>query len=128
MLRPPADVFSGAVLLAEDGVVVYKGSVGTANKDYSVPNKIDKKFNLGSMNKMFTAGAIAQLVEKGTLSPDDPLFKFIPNFPDADSDSAKKSRSNASSDESIRSRNISISSKLNAGKSRRRSQEIPGSR
>jgi CubicO group peptidase (beta-lactamase class C family) len=83
-----ADVFSGAVLLAKDGSVVYKGVVGTANKDFNVPNRIDTKFNLGSMNKMFTAVSIAQLVEKGKLSFDDPLSKFIPDFPDAES--AKK--------------------------------------
>jgi CubicO group peptidase (beta-lactamase class C family) len=83
-----ADVFSGAVLLAKDGVPVYKGVVGIANKDFNVPNKIDTKFNLGSMNKMFTAVSIAQLVEKGKLSFDDPLAKFIPDFPDAES--AKK--------------------------------------
>jgi CubicO group peptidase (beta-lactamase class C family) len=83
-----ADVFSGAVLLAKDGVPVYKAVYGTANKDYGVPNKIDTKFNLGSMNKMFTAVSIAQLVEKGKLSFDDPLSKFIPDFPDAES--AKK--------------------------------------
>ncbi len=83
-----ADVFSGAVLLAKDGVPVYKAVYGTANKDYGVPNKIDTKFNLGSMNKMFTGVAIAQLVEKGKLSFDDPLSKFIPDFPDAES--AKK--------------------------------------
>ncbi len=80
-----ADVFSGAVLLAKDGVPVYKGVYGTANKDYGVPNKIDTKFNLGSMNKMFTGVAIAQLVEKEKLSFDDPLSKFIPDFPDAES-------------------------------------------
>jgi CubicO group peptidase (beta-lactamase class C family) len=83
-----ADVFSGAVLLAKDGVPVYKAAYGTANKDYGVLNKIDTKFNLGSMNKMFTAVAVAQLVEKGKLSFDDPLSKFIPDFPDAES--AKK--------------------------------------
>jgi CubicO group peptidase (beta-lactamase class C family) len=83
-----ADVFSGAVLLAKDGKPVYEGVFGTANKDFNVPNKLDTKFNLGSMNKMFTAVAIAQLVEKGKLSFEDPLSKFIPDFPDAES--AKK--------------------------------------
>src|SRR5687768_14816878 len=59
-----------------------------ANKDFNVPNRVDTKFNLGSMNKMFTGVAIAQLVEKGKLSFDDPLSKFIPDFPDPES--AKK--------------------------------------
>lgn len=80
-----ADVFSGAVLLAKDGVSVYKGAFGMANKDFEAANRIDTKFNLGSMNKMFTAVAIAQLVEKGKLSFEDPLSKFIPEFPDRES-------------------------------------------
>lgn len=83
-----ADVFSGAVLLAKDGKVLYKGAVGMANKDFNAPNKVDTKFNLGSMNKMFTGVAIAQLVEKGKISYDDPLSKFIPDFPNAEA--AKK--------------------------------------
>ena len=78
-----ADLFSGAVLLAKDGKPVFQGAFGVANKDFNVPNKLDTKFNLGSMNKMFTAVAVAQLVEKGKLSYDDPLSKFIPDFPDA---------------------------------------------
>ncbi|HWP43003.1 MAG TPA: serine hydrolase domain-containing protein [Blastocatellia bacterium] len=77
-----ADVFSGAVLLAKDGVPIFKGAYGLANKDFNAPNRIDTKFNLGSMNKMFTAVSIAQLVERGKLSFDDPLSKFLPDFPD----------------------------------------------
>jgi CubicO group peptidase (beta-lactamase class C family) len=85
-----ADVFSGTILLAKNGEVIYKGAFGIANKDFNVPNRIDTKFNLGSMNKMFTATAIAQLVERGKLSFDDPLSKFIPDFPNAEA--AKKIR------------------------------------
>ncbi len=80
-----ADLFSGTVLLAKDGKTIYKKAFGTANKDFNVPNRIDTKFNLGSMNKMFTAVAIAQLVERGKISFDDPLSKFFPDFPDKDS-------------------------------------------
>ncbi len=80
-----ADLFSGTVLLAKEGKTIYKQAFGTANKDFNVPNRIDTKFNLGSMNKMFTAVAIAQLVERGKLSFDDPLSKFIPDFPDKES-------------------------------------------
>jgi CubicO group peptidase (beta-lactamase class C family) len=77
-----ADVFSGTVLLAKDGLPIVKAAYGMANKDFSVPNRIDTKLNLGSMNKMFTAVAIAQLVERGKLSFEDPLAKFLPDFPD----------------------------------------------
>ncbi len=80
-----ADLFSGTVLLAKDGKTIYQKAVGIANKDFNAPNKIDTKFNLGSMNKMFTAVAIAQLVERGKLSFDDPLSKFLPDFPDKES-------------------------------------------
>jgi CubicO group peptidase (beta-lactamase class C family) len=73
-----ADSFSGAVLIAKDGKMLWSGAFGIADKNFGVPNKIDTKFNLGSMNKMFTAVAIAQLVERGVLSFDDPVSKWIP--------------------------------------------------
>ncbi len=72
-----ADAFSGAVLLAKDGRVVYERAVGEANKAWKTPNRIDTKFNLGSMNKMFTAVAIAQLAERGALSYSDPISKHL---------------------------------------------------
>ena len=75
------DVFSGAVLLARHWQPIYKNAFGLANRDFEVPNRIDTRFNIGSMNKMFTAVAIAQLVERGKLSFDDQLSKYIPEFP-----------------------------------------------
>ncbi len=85
-----ADLFSGTVMLAKDGQTIYAGAFGEANKDFGVPNKLDTKFNLGSMNKMFTAVTIAQLVDQGKLSYDDPMSKFLPDFPSAEA--AKKIR------------------------------------
>ncbi len=76
-----ADVFSGAVLLAHNGEVLFKKAYGEANKDFGAKNRVDTKFNLGSMNKMFTSIAIAQLIERGKLTLDDPLAKFLPEFP-----------------------------------------------
>jgi CubicO group peptidase (beta-lactamase class C family) len=78
-----ADLFSGTVLVAKDGKTLYSGAFGDANKDFGVPNKLDTKLNLGSMNKMFTAVTIAQLVEQGKLSYEDPLSKFLPDYPSA---------------------------------------------
>jgi len=72
------DVFSGTVLLAKAGKPLYRAAFGEANKDFGVKNTIDTKFNLGSMNKMFTSVAVMQLVEAGKLSLDDSLGKFLP--------------------------------------------------
>ncbi|MGQ0643686.1 MAG: serine hydrolase domain-containing protein [Gemmatimonadaceae bacterium] len=73
-----ADSFSGAVLIAKDGKTLWSAAYGIADKNFNVPNKVDTKFNLGSMNKMVTAVAIAQLVERGVLSFDDPVSKWVP--------------------------------------------------
>jgi CubicO group peptidase (beta-lactamase class C family) len=71
------DVFSGTVLLAKAGKPLYRAAFGEANKDFGVRITVDTKFNLGSMNKMFTAVAVMQLVEAGKLSLDDTLGKFL---------------------------------------------------
>lgn len=76
-----ADIFSGVVLLARDGRILFHKAYGEANKDFDIPNRLDTKFNLASLNKMFTSVAVAQLVEQGKLSYDDPLSKFVPDFP-----------------------------------------------
>lgn len=71
------DVFSGSVLLAKGDKVLYTAAHGMASKRFNVPNNLQTKFNLGSMNKMFTSTAIMQLVEAGKLKLDDKLSKFV---------------------------------------------------
>lgn len=73
--------FSGTVLIAKDGTPFYTRVYGEASKRYNILNKLDTKFNLGSMNKMFTGVAIMQLVEQGKLSIDDKVGKFLPDLP-----------------------------------------------
>jgi len=75
------DRFSGTVLIARDGKPFYTRVYGLACKRYNVPNKLDTKFNLGSMNKMFTGVAIMQLVEQGKISLDDLVGKYLPDLP-----------------------------------------------
>lgn len=75
------DQFSGAVLVAKHGETVYKNAFGLANKGYGIPNRTDTKFNLGSVNKMFTAVAILRLAEDGLLHVHDLIGKYLPHFP-----------------------------------------------
>jgi len=70
--------FSGAVLIAKSGNVLLEKVIGEANKSYNISNKIETKFNIASVGKMFTGLAITQLVEKGKLSFDDTVSKYIP--------------------------------------------------
>lgn len=72
-----SDQFSGTVLLAHGEQVVFEKACGEASKRFHVANNMDTRFNLGSMNKMFTAIAIMQLVEKGKVKLDDPLSKYV---------------------------------------------------
>jgi CubicO group peptidase (beta-lactamase class C family) len=71
------DVFSGTVLVADGEKVLFERACGEASKSFHVPNNLDTKFNLGSMNKMFTATAVMQLVEKGKIGLDDPISKYV---------------------------------------------------
>ncbi|HEX8492469.1 MAG TPA: serine hydrolase domain-containing protein [Pyrinomonadaceae bacterium] len=76
-----ADKFAGVVLVARNSSPIFKKAYGMSDKPARTPNRIETKFNLASMNKMFTSLAIAQLVEQGRLSYSDSLKKFIPDFP-----------------------------------------------
>ena len=71
--------FSGAVLVARGTKVLASGAWGLADRTWNVPNRLDTRFNLGSMNKMFTAVAVLQLVEQGKLSLEDPVSKHLGN-------------------------------------------------
>jgi CubicO group peptidase (beta-lactamase class C family) len=79
-----ADRFSGTVLVSRNGQSIFQGAWGLASKAWKQPNRLDTKFNLGSMNKMVTAVAIAQLAEQGKLSFDDKVGKFLTDYPNAD--------------------------------------------
>ncbi len=77
--------FSGVVLIAQKGKVIYKKAFGLANKEWNISNTVDTKFRIGSNTKQFTAAAVLQLVDKGALSLDDKLSKFFPGYPKGDS-------------------------------------------
>jgi CubicO group peptidase (beta-lactamase class C family)/V8-like Glu-specific endopeptidase len=79
--RAGHDEFSGVVLLAKDGKPVFEKAYGLASKKYNVPNRIDTKFNVGSINKSFTSVAIAQLAKDGKLKLDDTMDKYLADFP-----------------------------------------------
>jgi CubicO group peptidase (beta-lactamase class C family) len=77
------DRFMGSVLVARDGKVVFSKGYGMANLEFDIPNTPNTKFRLGSITKQFTATAILLLQERGKLSVQDPVCKFVENCPKA---------------------------------------------
>ena len=75
------DKFSGAVLIAKDGKVLWQKAYGNADREAKVANTLETRFRLGSMNKMFTSVAIAQLVQQGKLKYTDTLAQVMPDYP-----------------------------------------------
>jgi len=53
---------------------------GKANVEWDVPMTTDAMFEVGSLAKQFTAAAILQLRDAGTLSLDDEITKWLPNL------------------------------------------------
>jgi D-alanyl-D-alanine carboxypeptidase len=76
-----ADRFSGAVLIAMKGQPVFSGAYGAADREKKIANKLGTQFRIGSMNKMFTAVAVLQLVQAGKIKLSDPLGKYLTDYP-----------------------------------------------
>lgn len=75
------DVFSGTVLVARKGAVVFSKAYGAARREPMTPNTLETRFELASLSKLFTAVAIAQLVEKGRLAFDSSVTSVLPDYP-----------------------------------------------
>jgi CubicO group peptidase (beta-lactamase class C family) len=79
------DAFQGVVLVARgDHVLVQKG-YGWADAELRVPNTPERIFRIASLSKPFTQVALGTLVDAGKLRLSDPLSRFLPDFPSADS-------------------------------------------
>ena len=73
--------FSGAVLVAKAGKPVFQAAYGNADCERKITNTEATKFRFGSMGKMFTAVAVMQLAQAGKIKLEDPIAKYLPNYP-----------------------------------------------
>ena len=78
------DAFSGTVLVVRNGSPILQKTVGLASREHAVPNRPDTRFNLGSLNKLFTMVSICQLIESGKLKPSDTIGSVLPDYPNRD--------------------------------------------
>lgn len=78
-----ANLFSGAVLVAQNGQILISKGYGMADRAHQRPNTPQTKFRLGSLTKSFTALAILQLQAQGKLNVQDPICHYLPDCPAA---------------------------------------------
>lgn len=74
------NMFDGAVLVAENGKIVYEGAFGLANREWNVPNRTDTRFMIGSVSKPITATLVLIQVQKGLLHLDSTVETYFPAF------------------------------------------------
>ena len=78
-----AHQFMGTVLVARGSQTLLSRGYGYADLEWNIPNSPNTKFRLGSITKQFTAASILLLEERGKLSVDDPVSKYMKDAPAA---------------------------------------------
>ncbi|NMH85901.1 serine hydrolase [Flavivirga algicola] len=73
--------FNGSVLVSNQGKVIYKKGFGMANMEWDIANQPNTKHRLGSITKQFTAMLILQLAAEGKLDLQEPITKYLPDYP-----------------------------------------------
>jgi CubicO group peptidase (beta-lactamase class C family) len=70
---------SAAVVVGE--AIVWAQGFGLADVEQNAPVRPESVFRVASIAKPITATAVLQLVERGLVSLDDPIQRFVPSFP-----------------------------------------------
>ncbi|SMG35832.1 CubicO group peptidase, beta-lactamase class C family [Marivirga sericea] len=77
----PADEPGGTFLATQNGKHIASAAFGKSNLELDIDMQLNNLFNIASLTKPFTAVAIFTLIEKGKISLNDTVSKFVPNFP-----------------------------------------------
>ena len=68
-------------IIAKGGTPIYRNAFGMASLENNVTMTPEHVFEIGSITKQFTAVSILMLMEQGKLSLEDPITKYIENYP-----------------------------------------------
>ncbi|MGE5644693.1 MAG: serine hydrolase domain-containing protein [Acidobacteriota bacterium] len=71
-----------SVAIGQDLRVTWTQGFGRADVENRVPVEPETVFRIASISKSITAVAVMQLVEKGKLSLEAPIQKYVPSFPE----------------------------------------------
>jgi CubicO group peptidase (beta-lactamase class C family) len=77
-----ADSPGAAIVVVNDGAVVYQHGYGCADLEHRIPITPQTLFDVASVAKQFTGLSVAMLVQQGKLSLTDDIHKYLPDVPD----------------------------------------------
>jgi CubicO group peptidase (beta-lactamase class C family) len=78
--------FSGTILVAQDGNIIYQDAFGWANREWRIPNTLDIRYRIASYTKQFTAVLVMQQVDAGRLRLDGKVSDYLADYPGRDGD------------------------------------------
>lgn len=78
--------FNGAVLVAQNGEILFAEGYGYANMEHGIPNGPDMKYRIASNAKQFTSMLVLQKVAEGKMSLDSTINAYIPDYPSPQGD------------------------------------------
>jgi CubicO group peptidase (beta-lactamase class C family) len=69
-----------SVALVSGNSIVWQQGFGYADRATSTVPQATTKYGLGSVSKMLAAVAVMKLVDRGTISLDTPVYRYVPEF------------------------------------------------
>jgi CubicO group peptidase (beta-lactamase class C family) len=76
--------FMGSLAISEKGKVIYARAIGYSNLELDVKSNVKTKYRVGSISKVFTSTLVFMAIDEGKIKLDDPLSKYIKEFPKGD--------------------------------------------
>jgi len=73
-----------AIIVARHDEILFRGARGVGDVETGTPLSPQSVFEIGSITKQFAAAGLLKLVEAGKVSLDDPISKFVPDYPNGD--------------------------------------------
>jgi CubicO group peptidase (beta-lactamase class C family) len=79
--RVMREQFTGSLLVARNGRILFERGYGLANREWAIPNTPQTRFRIASLTKQFTAAAILLLQQQHKLSVKEPAAQYIADLP-----------------------------------------------
>jgi len=73
--------FSGVVRVTQHGKAIFEKAYGKASLSYNIDNRLDTRFGIASISKVFVATAVLQLADAKKLALDAPIGKVLTGLP-----------------------------------------------